>query len=124
MHIDRIPGIRLCPARNSTRMHHIEDDHYREHEQGVEYVEVSFVVEQGAVTPLEILHHPEDRSNHDEGTGSVQSPHVLFPGIRAVRLDRRDEYQPSVEADGDDHEEPEECELHEESDHDGVGTRF
>lgn len=105
-------------------MIHVEDDHDRKHEQGVEDVEVGFVVEQGAVAPLEILHHSEDRPDHDERAGAVQSPHVLLPGKRAARLDCWHEGQASVKADGDDHEEAEERELHEEADYDDVGARF
>ena len=41
-----------------------------------------------------------------------------------MRLDRRDEDQSAVEADGDDHEESEEGELHEEADYDDVGAHF
>lgn len=124
MHIDGIPSIPFYPTYDSARVDHIEKNHHRKHEQGIECVEVSFVVEQGTVTPLKILHHPEDRPHHDESAGSVQRPHVLFPGERAVRLDRRDEDQSPVEAEGDHHEEAEECELHEEADHDDVRSHF
>jgi hypothetical protein len=124
MHINSIPAIPFRPTHDSTGMNHIEDHHNRKHEQSVKHVKVSFVVEQHAVTPLQILHHPENRPHHDEGTGSIQSPHVLFPGVRAARLDRWDEDQFAVEADGEHHEEAEEGELDEEADYDDVGSHF
>ena len=124
MHVNSIPSISLDPTHDSARVNHIEDDHHRKHEQGIEDVEISLVVKQGAVAPLKVLHHPEDRPHHDQSTGPVQRPHVLFPGIGAARLDRRNEDQSAVEADGDDHEEAEEGELHEEADYDDVGAQF
>jgi hypothetical protein len=124
MHIYGIPAISFGPTRDFTWVNYIEDDHDREHEQGVKCVNVILVLKQRAVTSLEVLHHPEDRPHHDEGTDSVEGPDVLLPGERAARLDRGDEEQSAVEADGDHHEEAEERELHEESDHDDVGPHF
>jgi hypothetical protein len=92
MHIDRIPAVvPFRPTRNPARMDHIEDNHNRKHEQRIQHIEISFMMQQSPVTPLKILHHPEHRPHHDEETGAVQSPHVLFPGVRAARLDRGDE---------------------------------
>lgn len=79
-------------------MYHNEYDHDREHGQYIMYVNVSLVVKQGTAIPLGILDHSEHRPNHGEGTCFVRSPDVLFPGKKAVRLERWDEHQSSVEA--------------------------
>jgi len=124
MHIDGIPAVPFRPTRDRARMNHIKDNHVRKHEQGIEYVDIGFVVEQSTVIPLKVLDHSEHRPHHDEETGSVQSPHVLFPGVRAPRLDRGHEDQSAVEANRNHHEEAEEGELHEEADDDDVGAQL
>lgn len=106
-------------------MYEVEQNHNREHKQSIKNEQVSFIGEQRSAVPLKILDHSENRPHHDEQAGSVHGIEMLPPGKRAaVGLGCRDEDKSSVKADGDDHEETEEGELHEESDYDDVGSHL
>jgi hypothetical protein len=124
MHINRIPPTPLNPTRNPTRVHHIEDDHHNQHEQRIKRIDIVLMLQQRAIIALQVLHHPEHRAHHDQEARGVHGPDVLLPREGAARLDRWDEDEAPVEADGDDHEEGEEGELHEQPDDDDVAAEI
>lgn len=57
----------------------VEQDHDKEHETGIEDVQVGLMFEQVAVEALQILDGPEDRSHHDKETSNVQRKYVFLP---------------------------------------------
>lgn len=99
----------------------VEDQHNEEHKHRVEDVQIHLVPEQISIIALEVFDNAENRSDHDEQAGDVQSVHVLLPGhIPRQRSRGGDLVEAPVEDRRCDDEETEEDELDEETAYDEI----
>lgn len=102
-------------------MNNHKDRHHQEHQHRIKDIDKRFCGEQNPIGPLDILCHPEDRSDEDQNARYIQGIHVLRPGdVIANRLRcRMGDYAP-LEDHSADQEEAEEDDLHNQAADDNV----
>ena len=100
------------PSRDLRGVFHPEDEHHEERGRRMEDVEWHFMVEKVSIDSLDMFHHAEDESDHDEDPGEEEDAEVLSPGDVARFGKRRGVFaNPSVE---------DECSYHEARDEENL----
>ncbi|VTO91764.1 unnamed protein product [Fusarium graminearum] len=95
------------------RVEPVEQYHNKEHQEGIENVEIDFMLEQETAVTLNVLNRSEKRSHHDEQATDVKNHHVLLPWKSASRPTSWVLEDGSMEGDGDNDKDSKENELDE-----------